>query len=174
MMPSMPDCSVKQQRSILPLHSSLLHHQQNNFPLCIRVFFVLGASSSPKTVPLLSGKDSSLSNNKDLISSSAKAVDELITGLSKDGSLTQALQLPCLQSVLAARDELRSALRCLHSWNQQAGENSGSAVSDKSTDDEILTTESTTTHRAVRNRVKTKIVYSIPPGLSSNGNAHWV
>lgn len=122
------------------------------------------------SVLLLSGKGSS----KDLISSSAKAVNELITGLSKDGSLTQALQLPCLQNIIAARDELHSALQCLHSWNQQAGENSSSALSDKSTDDEILTTESATTYRAVRNRVKTKIVCSIPPGLSSNGNAHWV
>lgn len=127
-----------------------------------------------QSVIFLPGKDSNLSSCRELISSSAKAVDELITDLSEDGSLTLALQLPCLQSVLAARDELHSALQCLHSWNQQAGESRSSAVSDKSTDDENLTKESAPTHSAVRNRVMSKIVYSLPPGVSSSGSTHWV
>lgn len=167
----MPSCSVQQQRgnSIIYLNIAVTLCCTNNritLPFYEFSLFWLFLLHSV----LLSGKDGS----KDLISSSAKAVDELITGLSKDGSLTQALQLPFLQSILAARDELHSALQCLHSWNHQAGENSTSAISEKSTSDEILTTESATTHRAVRNRVKTKIVCSIPPGLSSNGNTHWV
>lgn len=119
-------------------------------------------------------RDSTLSSCRELISSSAKAVDELITGLSKDGALTLALQLPCLQNVLAARDELHSVLQCLCSWNQQAGKNRSAAVSDKSTEDENLTEESPTTHSAVRNRVMSKITYTLTPGVLSNGSTHWV
>lgn len=101
------------------------------------------------------------------ISSSVRAVDELITGMSKDGSLSLALQLPCLQSVLAARDELQAALQCLHSWNQQAGGSSrGSAASEKSADEENVST-----HIAVASRVVSK-VYTLPVGEISNGN--WV
>lgn len=123
----------------------------------------------------LSGKDrdSDLSGSRELISSSAKAVDELITGLSSDGTLTLAPKLPCLQSVLAARDELHSALQHLYSWSQ-AGENRSSAASDKSAEDENITKESGTTHSVVRNRVIGKVVYTLPPGVLSKGSTHWV
>lgn len=88
------------------------------------------------------------------------------------------LQLSCLQSVTAARDELRSALQSLSSsWNQQgAGESRSSAASDRtdSTEDEFVTKESASTHNSVRNRVVSKIVYSLPPGASSKGSPHWV
>lgn len=123
----------------------------------------------------LSGKDgdSDLSGSIALISSSAKAVDELITGLSSDGTLTLAPKLPCLQSVLAARDELHSALHRLYSWSQ-AGQNRSSAASDKSTEDENITKESRTTHSVVRNRVIGKVVYTLAPGVLSKGSTHWV
>ncbi|KAF1385577.1 hypothetical protein PFLUV_G00109210 [Perca fluviatilis] len=118
-------------------------------------------------------RDSNLSSSRELISSSAKAVGEQIAGLSKEGALTPSLQLPFLQNVMAARDELHSALQSLSScWNQQgAGESRSSAASDKSTDEEILSKE---TRSAVRNRVVSKIVYSLPPGVSSKGSLHWV
>ncbi|XP_068563242.1 kinesin-like protein KIF14 [Cebidichthys violaceus] len=122
----------------------------------------------------LRGKDtdSNLSHCRELISSSAKAVDELITGLSEEEALTPSLQLPFLQSVTAARDELYSALRSLSSWSQQvAGENRSSGASDKGAADEILNKD---THSAVRNRVVSKIVYSLAPGVSSKGSPHWV
>ncbi|XP_044056624.1 kinesin-like protein KIF14 isoform X2 [Siniperca chuatsi] len=120
-------------------------------------------------------RDSNLSSCRELISSSAKAVDELITSLSKEGSLTLSLQLPSPQSVMTVRDELHSALQSLSSsWSQQgAGESRSSSASDKSTA-EILTKESATTHSAVRNRVVSKIVYHFPPGESSKGSPHWV
>ncbi|XP_076582701.1 kinesin-like protein KIF14 [Chaetodon auriga] len=119
-------------------------------------------------------RDSNLSSCRELISSSAKAVDELITGLSREGALTLALQPPFLQSTMAAQEELHSALQSLSSsWNQQgAGESKSSAASDKSTDDEILTKESAPAHSAVR--VVNKMVYSLPPGVSSKGSPHWV
>ncbi|XP_059197955.1 kinesin-like protein KIF14 [Centropristis striata] len=118
-------------------------------------------------------RDSNLSSSsRELISSSAKAVDELITGLSKEGALTPSLQLPFLPSVMAARDELQSALLSLSSsWNQQeAGANS--TASDKSTENEMLSNKET--HSAVRNLGVSKIVYSLPPGVSSQGSLHWV
>uniref|UniRef100_A0A3B4YVK5 Kinesin-like protein KIF14 n=1 Tax=Seriola lalandi dorsalis TaxID=1841481 RepID=A0A3B4YVK5_SERLL len=40
--------------------------------------------------------------------------------------------------------------------------------------DEVLTKGSATTHTALKNRVVSKIVYSLPPGVSSKGSPHWV
>ncbi|XP_070688470.1 kinesin-like protein KIF14 [Pempheris klunzingeri] len=121
-------------------------------------------------------RDSNLSSSRELISSSAKAVDELVTGLSKEGALAPSLKLPCPESAMAARDELHSALQSLSSsWNQQgAGESRSSAALDKNTDDEMLTIESSATHSAVRNRVMSKVVYSLPAGALSKGSPHWV
>ncbi|XP_060889796.1 kinesin-like protein KIF14 [Labrus mixtus] len=126
----------------------------------------------------LQGKDrvSNLSSCRELISSSAKAVDELVTDLSKEGALALALQLPCLESVIATRDELLSALQSLSSsWNQHgAGERRSSATSDKSLEDESISKDSAATHSAVRNRVMSKIVYSLPSGVTFKGTANWV
>ncbi|XP_060934575.1 kinesin-like protein KIF14 [Limanda limanda] len=117
-------------------------------------------------------RDSDLGSGREQISSSAKAVDELILGLSKEGALRASSQLPCLQSVLTARDTLHSALQSLSSpWNEQgAGEGRSSAASDKSTEEDILSKESASTHTAVRNRLVSKIVYTLP----SVGSPHWV
>lgn len=111
-------------------------------------------------------KASNLANSRELISSSAKAVGELITGLSNDGPLTLATRLPCLQNVLAARDELRSALQSLCSWNQEA-EDRSSVGAEKSV------VESAAARTAVRNGVMSKVVYTPPSGVSK-GSTHWV
>nr|XP_019953883.1 PREDICTED: kinesin-like protein KIF14 [Paralichthys olivaceus] len=117
-------------------------------------------------------RDSNLSSSREQISSSAKAVNELIVGLSKEGALTASSQLPCLQSVVTARDALHSALQSLSfPWNEQeAGEGRSSAASDKSTEDDISSKESASTYSAVRNRGESKIVYLHP----SKGSPHWV
>ncbi|KAF7658815.1 hypothetical protein LDENG_00007720 [Lucifuga dentata] len=119
----------------------------------------------------LQGKsgDSILSSCQEAISSSAKTVDELITGLYKEGA-SSGMQLPCLQSVMAARDELHSALQSLSStWKQLgAGESRGSATSE----DETLSKETAATSNAFRNRIVSKMVY--PPGVSSSASPHWV
>uniref|UniRef100_A0A3Q3JYI2 Kinesin-like protein KIF14 n=1 Tax=Monopterus albus TaxID=43700 RepID=A0A3Q3JYI2_MONAL len=121
-------------------------------------------------------RDCNLNSCRELISSSAKVVDELIMALSKEGVFTLSLQLPCLESVVAARDELRSALQSLSSsWDEQgAGERQSSAISDKGTEDGILTKKSATTHSAGRNRVISKMVHSLPLGVSSKDGPHWV
>ncbi|XP_069558309.1 LOW QUALITY PROTEIN: kinesin-like protein KIF14 [Brachyistius frenatus] len=128
----------------------------------------------------LQGKDrtSDLSSCRELISSSAKAVDELITGLAKEGAVALSLQLPCLQTILSTRDELHSALQSLScSWNQQVveeEESRRSAASETSAEDEVFTKERAATHSAVRTRVVRKVVYSLAPGVLSNGSPHWV
>ncbi|KAF3690792.1 Kinesin-like protein KIF14 [Channa argus] len=108
----------------------------------------------------------------ELISSSAKAVNDIIMGLSKEGAPVPSLQLPCLQSVMAARDELFLALQSLSSsCNQQrTGESRSSAASHKSTEGEILTKESAHTYSATKNVVVSKIMSL---GVSSDDPA-WV
>ncbi|XP_041863265.1 kinesin-like protein KIF14 isoform X2 [Melanotaenia boesemani] len=123
------------------------------------------------------GRNSDLSKCGELIFSSVKTVDKLITGLSKEGAMsTMSLQLPCLQTVITVRDELHSALQALSSsWSQQGeGEGRSSAGSEKATENDLLTKEGVITHSAVRNRVVSKIVYSLAPGAQCNGSPHWV
>ncbi|XP_054645283.1 kinesin-like protein KIF14 isoform X2 [Dunckerocampus dactyliophorus] len=71
----------------------------------------------------LTGQDrhSKLSSCRELISSSAKAVDEIIRGLSKEEAVVLSLHPPCGQALTAAQDELHSALQSLSApWDQQA------------------------------------------------------
>ncbi|KAM9384816.1 kinesin-like protein KIF14 [Pholidichthys leucotaenia] len=120
-------------------------------------------------------KHSDLGSFKDQISSAAKAADELITGLSKQVDVTQPLQLPCLQTVMSARDELHTALQSLSSWSQPtAGEGRSVADIEKSTEVEVSMEDRATTHSTVRNRVFSKIVYSLAPGVQTDGSLHWV
>ncbi|XP_076007312.1 kinesin-like protein KIF14 isoform X2 [Genypterus blacodes] len=120
-------------------------------------------------------RDSNLNRHQEAISSSARAVDELITGLCKDGA-SSGLQLPCIQSVMAARDELHSALQCLSSaaWSQQgAGRSRGSATSERSTDDENLPKQRAANTSSCKNLIVSKTVF-LPPTLSPNGSTHWL
>ncbi|KAF0042007.1 hypothetical protein F2P81_005539 [Scophthalmus maximus] len=122
-------------------------------------------------------RDSNFSSCRELISSYAEAVDELISGLSKEGALAPSLQLPCLQSVVTARDKLHSALQSLSSpWDEQgAGASRSSVASDKSTGDEILTKESTSTQSAVRNRVQvTSPPVTRQPLVAPEHRMHWL
>lgn len=122
--------------------------------------------------------NSDLSSCRELISSSATAVDELIIGLSKEGAESLSLQLPCLHTVISARDELHSALQSLSSsscWSQQeVDRTSSSSSSEKRTENDLLTKERAKTHSAVRNRVVSKMVYSLAPGVANSDSPHWV
>ncbi|CAG5864166.1 unnamed protein product [Menidia menidia] len=124
----------------------------------------------------LRDRNSDLSSSREQISSSAKIVDDLITGLSKEGAGTPSLQLPCLQTVLSARDELLSALRDLSSfssWSQQ-GESRSSAGSEQSTKNGSLTKDGVIKHSSVRNRVVSKMVYSLDQAEQCSVSPHWV
>ncbi|XP_035996965.1 kinesin-like protein KIF14 [Fundulus heteroclitus] len=117
-----------------------------------------------------------LSSCRALISSSTKAVDELVAGLSEEGA--PAPQPPGLQTVASARDELRSALRSLSSSfqsQQGASDSRSSAGSDRSVENDSSAKERANTHSSVRNKVVSKIVYcSLTPGVSCSGSPHWV
>lgn len=76
------------------------------------------------------------------------------------------MKLPCLQSIIEARDELHSALQSLRSWSQDA-ENRSSLGSDKSAEG------SATTHSSVYNRAVSKVVQILPSGVSK-GSTRWV
>ncbi|KAJ8277956.1 hypothetical protein GJAV_G00082120 [Gymnothorax javanicus] len=72
-------------------------------------------------VQTLRGKEKDLSGSRDIICSSCMAIDDLISGLPKlDVSLgAPCLQLPCVKSVMGARDELHAALCSLASMFDQ-------------------------------------------------------
>lgn len=118
-----------------------------------------------------------LSSYRELISSSTKVVDELVTELSKEEMETKSLQLPCDQTVTSARDDLHSALQSLSSsfWSQQGVNNSrSSAGSDNSLENDSSIKERPTTHSAVRNKGVYKVVYPFTSGVPLSGSPHWV
>lgn len=127
----------------------------------------------PASFPVGQDKDGSCAQQ---ISAAAKVVAELIAGMSEDGSLSLGPRLlPCLQSVVTARDELQAALQCLGSWDRQAGESGRSAdASETSADRENSVKEIADTRVAVASRVVSKSVYTMPIGATFNGNTHWV
>lgn len=130
----------------------------------------------PSLLLLGKGGNSSLSSCREAISSSAKAVDELITGPSSGGiAMSSGLQLPCLQSIMATRDELHSTLQSLTTaFNEQGGGESQGSSSEKSTEDGTSSKESFSTRNTFRNQIVIKNVGSLPPGVLPNGNPHWV
>lgn len=113
--------------------------------------------------------DINLGSSRDLIFSTATTVDELITGLFEDPE-----EMSSATSADAVRDELHSVLQSLSCpWFQQSARQACSTTSENSEPDNSLK-ESGTTHSSVRSRVFSKLVYSFPPGVSLNGNPHWV
>lgn len=130
--------------------------------------------------PIGKSSDSSLSACREAISSSARTIDEVINGLPRGtGAATvSGMQLPCVQSVMAARDELHSALRslCTAFDQEEAAERRGSSGSEKSAEERDPAKEgghaSSTTWR---NRAVPNILHSLSSGVSSsNGDPRWV
>lgn len=125
--------------------------------------------------------DSSLGTCREAVSSSSKTIDKVINGLPRGGTglatVSSSLQLPCLETVMAARDELQSALQALSTAFNTQGleEKRGSSGSEKSTRERGQGKEGTLVASDMgRNRGAPKIV-SLSSGLSlSNGDAHWV
>ncbi|XP_061739305.1 kinesin-like protein KIF14 [Nerophis ophidion] len=118
---------------------------------------------------LKGNRHSNLSSCKELISSSAMDVDEIISGLSEEGALS--LHPPRGQALTAAQDELHSALQSLRApWDQQEAVGCSSPVTpDESKEDARLPKES-----AGRNRGVNTFVYSLPLGVTSSGSPRWV
>ncbi|XP_077441325.1 kinesin-like protein KIF14 isoform X2 [Vanacampus margaritifer] len=122
----------------------------------------------------LRGKDglSKLNSCRELISSSATAVDEIISGLSK-GAVGLSLHPPSGQTLMAAQDELRCALQSLTlPWDQPEAVESRNAVTPEESKDDPR--ECGTSHCADRSRGINKLVYSLPAGVISDGVPRWV
>ncbi|KAI5101784.1 kinesin-like protein KIF14 [Silurus meridionalis] len=108
------------------------------------------------------GSDVTLRSFRDTIQSLTKTVSDLLHGLPRqtDVRSAEALQLPCLKSVMDARDDLHSALCSL------------AELFDESIEENL---ESTEIQEALRNRTVPKIVYSLSSGVSScSRDVRWV
>ncbi|XP_072294433.1 kinesin-like protein KIF14 isoform X1 [Eucyclogobius newberryi] len=122
-------------------------------------------NSSISTVLRGKNTDVNLGSSRDLILSSAKRVDELITGLFEDKEGAQSASSPN-----SLRDDIHSALHslCLP-WPQHSAGEGGADPSDGSESDASLH-DRAVTHSSVRNRVFSKVIYALPSG----GSPRWV
>ncbi|KAF6725150.1 Kinesin-like protein KIF14 [Oryzias melastigma] len=128
---------------------------------------------------VLQGKDrdSDLIVLRDLIPSSVKAVDELVTVLSKEGELATSLKLPRLNAAIAAREELRSALQSLSSASLRllgADESRSSLDSKRSSGNDPFTKEKGDTRSTVKKQAVSKVVYTFGQDVSCSRSPHWV
>ncbi|CDQ64174.1 unnamed protein product [Oncorhynchus mykiss] len=125
--------------------------------------------------------DSSLSTCREAVSSSSKTIDKVINGLPRGGTglatTSSSLQLPCLETVIAARDELHSALQSLSTAFNTQGleEKRGSSGSEKSTRERGQGNEGTLVASDMERNRGAPTIVSLSSGLSSsNDDAHWV
>ncbi|XP_036375819.1 kinesin-like protein KIF14 [Megalops cyprinoides] len=136
-------------------------------------------------VMTLRGKDksSNLGRSREEICASSKKIDDVISGLPKlRGNIyAPRLQLPCVRSVMAARDDVHSALHSLTSLfdqsyvekNEFSGiENSeGKAEEERDPDNEDVSAAS----KGRRDRTVPKIVYTLSSGATTYSKGiHWV
>ncbi|KAL1023324.1 hypothetical protein UPYG_G00039250 [Umbra pygmaea] len=112
------------------------------------------------------------------LSSSSKTISEVINGLPGHGAspaiASSSLQLPCLQKVMAARDDLHAALQTLSgAFNPQGTEeNRVSSGSERSGGGNVVMEGVTAMGR---NRGVPKIIYSLSSGVSSSrSDPRWV
>uniref|UniRef100_A0A3Q2Y4N2 Kinesin-like protein KIF14 n=1 Tax=Hippocampus comes TaxID=109280 RepID=A0A3Q2Y4N2_HIPCM len=108
----------------------------------------------------------------ELITSSAKTVDEIISGFSK-GAVGLSLHPSSGQTLMAAQDELHRALQSLTlPWDQpEAVENRNTVMLEESKDDPR---EYGNSRSADGNRAINKLVHSLPAGVVANGSPRWV
>ncbi|XP_038147695.1 kinesin-like protein KIF14 [Cyprinodon tularosa] len=160
--------------------AALLAHLQKLRTTSVKLFQLTQAIQQMHSClsAALRGNDrsSDLSGCRELISSSTKAVDQLIIGLSKEEADASSLQLPCLQTIMSARDDLHCALQSLSAslWSHQESDSRSSSGSDKNVENDSSTKERAKTYSAVRNKVVSKIVYSVAPDVTCSSSLHWV
>ncbi|XP_035630418.1 kinesin-like protein KIF14 [Oncorhynchus keta] len=125
--------------------------------------------------------DSSLNTCREAVFSSSKTIDKVINGLPTGGTglatTSSSLQLPCLETVMAARDDLHSALQSLSTAFNMQGleEKRGSSGSEKSTRERGQGNEGTLVASDMERNRGAPTIVSLSSGLSSsNDDAHWV
>ncbi|XP_036442255.1 kinesin-like protein KIF14 [Colossoma macropomum] len=115
------------------------------------------------------GSDAHLGSFKEAIQSLTKTISNVVHGLPRqtDISLSDSLQLPCLKSVMDARDEVHSALCSLTALFDESREENIESSSSKNIDQDL--------GHGTRNRTVPKIVYSMSSGVSScSRDVRWV
>lgn len=116
------------------------------------------------------GSDVGLGSFRDAIQSLTMTISSLVHGLPRqtDVCSADALQLPCLKSVMDARDDLHSALRSLAElFDERSDENEQSRI--------FVKAEIQEPAQAPRNRTVPKVVYSLSSGVSScSRDVRWV
>ncbi|KAI1891501.1 hypothetical protein AGOR_G00144460 [Albula goreensis] len=118
----------------------------------------------------LRDKEKNFSRSREVISSSSRMIDDIINGLPKLGGnmSTPLLQLPCVRRVMAARDDVHSALCSLTSMFDQVwvekSELSGSENSVGKAQEES---------HSRRDKTVPKIVYTLSPNDTSSPKETW-
>lgn len=116
------------------------------------------------------GSDVALGSFRDTIQSLTETISGLVHGLPRQTGVcsSDALLLPCLKSVMDARDDLHSALCSLAElFNHSSGENVETRTVAKAQVQEPA--------QGSRNRTVPKIVYSLSSGVSScSTDIRWV
>ncbi|KAG7327749.1 hypothetical protein KOW79_009355 [Hemibagrus wyckioides] len=116
------------------------------------------------------GSDVGLRSFRDTIQSLTMTISSLVHGLPRQTDVCSAdtLQLPCLKSVMDARDDLHSALRSLAElFDERSDENEQSRI--------FVKAEVQESAQGPRNRTVPKIVYSLSSGVSScSRDVRWV
>ncbi|XP_062411440.1 kinesin-like protein KIF14 isoform X3 [Sardina pilchardus] len=118
------------------------------------------------------------------VQSSSRVIDDIISGLPRRAGPgtggTMGLQLPCVQSIMVARDDVHAALRSLASGMKSGRARSrgsaGSVGSRRSSEECNTTVGSNSSHASLppRNRTVPKIVYSVTGPESASKDARWV
>uniref|UniRef100_A0AAR2LZC1 Kinesin-like protein KIF14 n=2 Tax=Pygocentrus nattereri TaxID=42514 RepID=A0AAR2LZC1_PYGNA len=120
------------------------------------------------------GSDAHLSSFKEAIQSLTKTISNVVHGLPRqtDTSLSDSLQLPCLKSVMDARDEVHSALCSLTALFDESREENIELSTSKNI---FVKAEDQESGHGTRNRTVPKIVYSMSSGVSScSRDVRWV
>lgn len=116
------------------------------------------------------GSDVCLGSFKDTVQSLTRTISGLVHGLPRqtDVCSSDTLQLPCLKSIMGARDDLHSALCSLAElFNESSGEN----VEPRT----LVKREVQEPAQDSKNRTVPKIVYSLSSGVSScSKDVRWV
>ncbi|CAL8309783.1 unnamed protein product [Lota lota] len=123
------------------------------------------------------GRESDLITSSAAISSSARAVGDLIRGHSEAVASVDP-HLPCPQTVTTTREELHAAIHALTTTStsdQQGAECRQSAGSNTTGDDDSdVSKDGGQAPGSFRSKAAANVLYSLASGVSSNRSPHWV
>ena len=121
------------------------------------------------------GRESNLTTGSAAISSSARAVGDLVRGHSEAVASVDP-DLPCPRRLSTTREELQAAIHTLTTTSDQQGAEGRQSAGPNSTgsfhtgnDDSDVSKDG-----SFRNKAAAKVLYSLASDVSSNRSPHWV